>query len=62
MIDCDAEPDLARRFKVKSLPTFMLYKDETVLSSLQGMRTKEELKNVVLGKTIDNGEKGERLQ
>ena len=43
MIDADIENDMVSDFRVKSVPTFVLIKDNKEVSRTTGAKTKEEL-------------------
>lgn len=47
-VNCDEEDGLARRFEVRGLPAFVLYKNDAVQSILLGVQTKKELANMIL--------------
>ena len=47
MIDADYEQSLVERFKVSSIPTFILLEDGRELSRVTGAKTKEELENFI---------------
>ncbi len=42
-VNVDTEPELARKFKVFSIPTLILFKDGEKTETLVGVRGKEEL-------------------
>ena len=42
-IDIDKNPSIAQRFKVKSVPTLMLFKNGEVLWQEAGMKSKQQL-------------------
>lgn len=42
-IDVDNETDLAMKYNIMSIPTFVLFKNGEAVSSLLGMRDKQEL-------------------
>lgn len=46
-INVDEETELAIKYNVSSIPTFVLIKDGQVVTSIVGMRDKEELKNMI---------------
>lgn len=42
-VDVDEEMELARQFKVFSVPTLMVFKDGKVLKQMLGVQTKEQI-------------------
>ncbi len=42
-VDVDAQPELARQYKVMSIPTFIVFKDGNVAKRDMGAKSKEEL-------------------
>ena len=46
-INVDEETELAIKYDVSSIPTFVLIKDGQVVTSIVGMRDKEELKDMI---------------
>ncbi|HHT83749.1 MAG: thioredoxin [Christensenellales bacterium] len=47
-VNVDAEPELAQHFGIISIPTFMLIKDNKIVSRFSGLKNKQELKNIIL--------------
>ena len=47
MIDADYEQSLVERFKVSSIPTFILLEDGRELDRITGAKTKEELERFI---------------
>jgi thioredoxin-like negative regulator of GroEL len=47
MIDVDYEQSLVERFKVNSIPTFILLEDGRELSRVTGAKTRAELENFI---------------
>ena len=47
MIDADYEQILVEKFKVKSIPTFILLEDGRELNRITGAKTKEELEGFI---------------
>lgn len=47
MIDADYEQILVEKFKVKSIPTFILLEDGRELDRITGAKTKEELERFI---------------
>ena len=47
MIDVDYEQSLVERFKVSSIPTFILLEDGRELSRVTGAKTRTELENFI---------------
>ena len=48
-INVDTEPELTRLFKVQSIPTVALVKDNTLLDISVGLVPKEKLKDFIIG-------------
>ena len=46
-IDTDEAADLAMKYEIMSIPTFMLFKNGEVAGTVVGMRDKEELMNFI---------------
>ncbi len=46
-VNVDEEPDLARRFRVVSIPTLVVMKDNTVLNTMVGMQSRERLVSAI---------------
>jgi thioredoxin 1 len=46
-VNIDDQPDLATLYKVKSLPTFCVFKNGALVSTTIGMQTKEALKALI---------------
>jgi thioredoxin 1 len=44
VVDVDKEPDLARTFKVRSIPMLVLVKDDEVIKTMVGLRSVKEVK------------------
>ena len=42
-MDVDANPDLAREYRVMSIPTFLVFKDGQMVKRDMGAKPKEEL-------------------
>ena len=42
-VDVDANPDLAREYRVMSIPTFLVFKDGQMVKRDMGAKPKEEL-------------------
>ncbi len=42
-VDVDAEPELARKYKVLSIPTLMVFKDGELIKRESGAKSKEEI-------------------
>lgn len=42
-IDVDQNPDIARKYRVSSIPTLILFKDGEVKDEVIGLRTKDDL-------------------
>ena len=47
MIDADYEQILVEKFKVKSIPTFILLEDGKELNRITGAKTREELEEFI---------------
>lgn len=43
IIDVDSETDLVKHFEIKSVPTFILIKDQEIINRTTGAKTKSEL-------------------
>ena len=43
-VDVDAQPELAQRFRIMSIPTLIVFKDGKEYKKLIGLTSKEELK------------------
>ena len=48
VIDVDIEPELAKSFEVRSIPTFILIKDGKEIKRVTGSQTKDELQELML--------------
>lgn len=46
-IDVDDNPDLARKYRVMSIPTLMVFRDGNPVVSAVGMQSKETLKEML---------------
>ena len=42
-VDVDADPELAVRYRVASIPTLILFRDGEAVSRLTGLRSKEQI-------------------
>jgi thioredoxin 1 len=49
-VDIDAEPDLASKYGIRNIPTFVVFKDGVEVAREVGMRSKEALQNLVVDK------------
>ena len=47
IIDVDSEGELARRFEVKSIPTFILIEDGKQINRITGAQTKTDLEKFI---------------
>ena len=47
IIDADYEQLLVKRFQIKSVPTFILFKNEKEIARTTGAKTREELENFI---------------
>ena len=47
IIDVDSEGELARRFEVKSIPTFILIEDGNQINRITGAHTKNDLEKFI---------------
>ena len=45
VVDVDEEPDMARMFKVRSIPMLVLLKGEDVVGTMVGLRNVNEIKS-----------------
>jgi thioredoxin 1 len=46
-VDIDAEPELAKRFSVNSIPTMLFYRSGVVVEKLVGLQTKASLEGKI---------------
>lgn len=42
-VDVDAHPELAAQFRIRSIPSLLIFRDRTVIASFVGVRPKSEL-------------------
>jgi len=49
-VDIDAEPDLASKYGIRNIPTFVVFKDGVEVAREVGIRSKEALQNLVVDK------------
>ena len=47
IIDVDSEGELARRFEIKSIPTFILIEDGQEINRFTGAKTRKDLENFI---------------
>ena len=47
IIDADYEQLLVKRFEIKSIPTFILFKNKKEVSRVTGAKTRKELENFI---------------
>ena len=47
IIDVDSEGELARRFEVKSIPTFILIEDGQEINRFTGAKSRNDLENFI---------------
>ena len=47
IIDVDSEEELARRFEVRSIPTFILIEDGQEVNRFTGAKTRKDLENFI---------------
>jgi thioredoxin 1 len=47
IIDADYEQLLVKRFKIKSVPTFILFENEKEVGRISGAKTRKELENFI---------------
>lgn len=47
IIDADYEQLLVKRFKINSVPTFILFENEKEINRITGAKTREELENFI---------------
>ena len=52
VIDVDSEQELARKFEVKSIPTFIFIKDGIEINRLTGAQTREKLLEMLKNEKI----------
>jgi thioredoxin 1 len=50
IIDVDTEIKLAQKFKIKSIPTFILFEDQNEINTIIGAQTKQSLIGFINGK------------
>jgi thioredoxin 1 len=50
IIDVDTEIELAQKFKIKSIPTFILFEDQNEINTIIGAQTKQSLIGFINGK------------
>jgi thioredoxin 1 len=48
-IDADSESEMIKNFGIKSIPTFVLIKDNVEIKRMNGAKTKEELLSFITG-------------
>jgi len=53
MIDVDSEMELAKRFDIKSVPTFILIEDGVEVKRITGAQTKDQLEKFINLKAKD---------
>ena len=46
-VNVDEHEDLARKYRVMSIPTVIFFKDGEIVKELIGFRTKEELEEII---------------
>ncbi len=46
-VNVDEQEDLAREYRVMSIPTLIFFKDGEIKEELVGFRSKEELENII---------------
>ena len=46
-LDVDQEPELARQYRVMSIPTFLVFKDGEVVKRDMGVMSKEEVEGLI---------------
>lgn len=46
-VDVDAEPELARKYRVMSIPTVLVFKNGEVIASTVGVQSKDKLLSLV---------------
>ena len=47
IIDVDIEPEMAQDFEVRSIPTFVLIKDNKEIHRVTGAQTKQQLEELI---------------
>ena len=47
-VDVDQEPELARQYRVMSIPTFLVFKDGEVVKRDMGVMSKDELEGLIV--------------
>ena len=53
LVDGDESPDLIKKFKIDSYPTFILLKDGNKIAQFSGMHTKTQLLNKLMQYVTD---------
>ena len=46
-LDVDQEPELARQYRVMSIPTFLVFKEGEVVKRDMGVMSKEEVEGLI---------------
>ena len=47
IIDVDIEKELAQKFEISSVPTFILFKNEKSIKRISGLQTKNQLESFI---------------
>ena len=54
IVDGDESPNLLRRYKISSYPSFILFREGSVVTSFSGYHSKEQILSRVLSALKDN--------
>ena len=54
IIDVDSEPDLVKRFEIRSVPTFILIENNQEVNRITGAQTRDQLEKFIKLKVEDN--------
>jgi thioredoxin 1 len=47
VIDADTESELVKKFKIRSIPTFILFDNQVEVNRFSGAKTKQELESFI---------------
>lgn len=56
-VNVDEQPDIANKFAIRSIPTLILMKDGNVAEKVVGLRSEQELAQMLSGYASTNGSK-----
>lgn len=54
IIDVDSEPELVKRFEIRSVPTFILIQNNQEVNRITGAQTKDQLESFINTKAEDS--------